>query len=105
MRIYGFIREENKNFENNIESQQPKEYSNSTYVAANFAHERRNLLDEEPVAIDPEVDNNGEATAFVDIDSASPLKLKQPKVEVKDPPKDPQPQNRLSANVNYGNQS
>lgn len=61
-------REENKNYENIIDSQQPKEYSNSTYVAANFAHERRNLFDEEPIAIDPNA-GEAEATAFVDIDA------------------------------------
>ena len=69
-----------------IDNQQLKEYSNSTYVAANFSQERRNLMDEEPVTIDPEVDS-GEATAYVTIDSTTPLKLKQPHVEVIEPVK------------------
>ena len=52
-----------------------KEYSNSTYVAANFSNERRNLFDEEPIAIDPNADSEYIPDTFVQIDTSSPLKI------------------------------
>jgi hypothetical protein len=45
-----------------------KEYSDSTYVSANFGNERRNLFEEEPITIDPNADSDD---AFVPIDSTS----------------------------------
>lgn len=56
----------------------PKEYSNSTYVAANFGGERRNLFEEEPVSIDPNADSVYIPETYIPIDNTSPLKVKMP---------------------------